>query len=223
MDVSFLFKGLIIGFSLAVPVGPVGILCINRSISRGQIAGVISGFGAALADTIYGLIAGLGLSFVSDFLIDQKILLQTVGGIFLIGLGIKIYLKKSEDIQYSNNTHHTLLHDFVSTFLITVSNPGTILAFLAIFAGLGFSLASTSSGSTTLLVVGVFSGSTLWWLILSGTVSIFRNKMSDKLIHRINQVSGVFIILFGIAILTLLFLDIINIHIAPAGFIQFPN
>jgi threonine/homoserine/homoserine lactone efflux protein len=197
MYLNFLLRGLIIGFSIAAPVGPIGILCIRRTLNGGRISGLVSGLGAATADTIYGCVAGFGLAFISNFLVKQQIWLHLIGGAFLCYLGIKTLLAKPAN-QAAAARENGLLGDYASTFFLTLTNPMTILAFAAIFAGLGLASIRGNYGSAGILVLGVFIGSALWWFVLSSGVGIFRKKFNTNSLHWVNRISGVIIMGFGL-------------------------
>lgn len=197
MSIKFLFKGLIIGFSIAAPVGPIGILCIRRTLTNGRTSGFISGLGAATADAIYGCIAGFGLTFISEFLVSQQLWFRLIGGFFLCYLGIRIFLSKPSEWGISSKGSG-LISNYASTFFLTLANPTTIISFAAIFTGLGTIDGSGNYISAGILVVGVFIGSATWWLILSGGVSMFRSKFSIHGLHWINRISGAFITGFGL-------------------------
>lgn len=197
MDITFLLRGLAIGFSIAAPVGPIGVLCIRRTLADGRAAGLISGLGAATADAIYGCIAGFGLTFIANFLVSQQSWLRLVGGLFLCYLGIKTLFSKPAE-QAANAQGTGLLGAYASTFFLTVTNPMTILAFAAIFAGLGLANTRGNYGSASVLVLGVFLGSALWWLLLSGGVSLLREKFNTTGLHWVNRISGVIIAGFGL-------------------------
>ena len=197
MDLTFLLRGLVIGFSIAAPVGPIGVLCIRRTLADGWPAGLVSGLGAASADALYGCVAGFGVAFISNFLVSQQTWLRLVGGAFLCWLGIKTFLAKPAD-QPSRGTAKGLAGAYASTFFLTLTNPLTIISFAAIFAGLGLAGARGNYASAFVLVLGVFSGSALWWLLLSGGVGLFRTRFSPHLLHWVNRVSGAVIAGFGI-------------------------
>lgn len=198
-----MLSGLIIGFSIAAPVGPIGILCIRRTLAEGQASGLFSGLGAATADAIYGCIAGFGLTFISNFLITQQVWLRLIGGGFLCYLGLKTFLSKPAE-QAASTKGNGLLGSYVSTFFLTITNPMTILSFAAIFAGLGVGGAGGNYVSAAMLVLGVFIGSTLWWFILSSSVTIFRKKFNPRRLRWVNRISGIIITAFGlIALLSL--------------------
>jgi len=200
MDLIFLYKGLILGVSVAAPVGPIGILCINRTINKSYVSGLVSGLGAATADLIYGLIAGLGLTIISNFLIDQKFWIQTIGLIFLFYLGIKTLIKKETEIKFNKTLDKGLLKDYFTTFILTVTNPITILFFLAVFAGLGLPNPENEKFATIPLVLGVFLGSGIWWLFLSGLTYKLKNRIGSKILKRIDLISGLLILTFGLFI-----------------------
>jgi threonine/homoserine/homoserine lactone efflux protein len=197
MDISFLLRGLIIGFSIAAPVGPIGVLCIRRTLAEGHASGLVSGLGAATADAIYGCISGFGLTFISGILISQQVWLRLVGGGFLCYLGVKTFLARPAE-QAASAEANGLVGAYASTFFLTLTNPMTILSFAAIFAGLGVASANANYVSAAVLVLGVFIGSALWWLILSGGVGLFRARFNPHGLRWVNRISGVIITGFGL-------------------------
>lgn len=197
MDISFLLRGLIIGFSIAAPVGPIGVLCIRRTLAEGRASGLVSGLGAATADAIYGCIAGFGLAFISNFLVSQQVWLRLIGGVFLCYLGLKTLLAKPAE-RAAIAKGNGLVGAYASTFFLTLTNPMTIISFAAIFAGLGLSSTSRNYASAGVLVLGVFIGSVLWWLILSGGVGVFREKFNPHGLQWVNRISGAIITGFGL-------------------------
>ena len=206
MDLSFFIRGLLIGLSIAATVGPMSILCIQRTLNRGQLYGSVSGLGIATADGVYGSIAAFGLTLITNFLIQEQIWIRLIGGLFLMYLGIKTILSKPpEKAAVLNAKTNSYLGAYTSTFLLTLTNPLTILSFAAIFAGIGVGSASKSFFSAIAVVLGVFSGSTLWWIILTSSISLLRKKMNSHWLLWINRISGAIITLFGlVALLTLL-------------------
>jgi threonine/homoserine/homoserine lactone efflux protein len=197
MDITFLLRGLIIGFSIAAPVGPIGVLCIRRTLAEGWASGLISGLGAASADAIYGCVAGFGLAFISNFLVSQQVWLRLIGGVFLCYLGLKMLLAKPAE-QASPGERNGLVSAYAATFFLTLTNPMTIISFAAIFAGLGLATTSGNYGSAGVLVLSVFSGSALWWLILSTGVGIFRAGFNPDRLRWVKRISGAIIIGFGL-------------------------
>jgi threonine/homoserine/homoserine lactone efflux protein len=196
MALNFLLKGVIIGFSIAAPVGPIGVLCIRRSLAEGRQMGLATGLGAATADAAYGAVAGFGLTVISSFLVGHRLWLGFLGGIFLCYLGIRTFISKPAE-QAAENRGGGLFSAFLSTLFLTLTNPMTILSFVAIFAGFGLG-ASPDYLSASILVAGVFVGSAAWWLLLSGGVSLFRSRMNAAWMQAINRLSGCIILAFGL-------------------------
>jgi threonine/homoserine/homoserine lactone efflux protein len=195
LESVFFLRGLIIGFSIAAPVGPIGVLCIRRTLSEGRVTGLFTGLGAASADAIYGFIAGSGLVFISSVLVSQQAWLRIIGGLFLCFLGVKTILSRpSEHAAPIRRYHHA--QAYVSTFFLTLTNPMTILSFAAVFAGFGLSQGSYESAE--LLVLGVFSGSALWWVILSSLANAFRSGLGTRRLQWVNRISGIIILMFGV-------------------------
>lgn len=201
MEITFFIKGVILGFSIAAPVGPIGILCIRRTLQYGRFSGFFSGLGAAAADTLYGLIAAFSLTLVSDFLAAQKFWLHLFGGFFLIALGTRTFFAPTLEMTRGRVLHRSLLSDFVSTFFLTISNPITILSFVAVFAGLGLVDVSEKYIDAVVLITGIFIGSSIWWLILSEGITFFRKKVSQQTMSWINRTAGMIIVAFGLAAL----------------------
>ncbi len=190
---NFFVKGLIIGFSIAAPLGPIGILCIQRTLHEGRTSGLISGLGAATADAVYGFIAGFGLTFISTFLVNEQVQIRLFGGLFLLYLGIKTFFSVSQEKRTEKSS--TLIKAYMTTFILTLTNPVTILFFAAVFAGLGAGRTYLSAG---FLVAGVFSGSVLWWVILSSSASLLKSKVDLPKLKWINRGSGMIIAGFGV-------------------------
>src|SRR5437764_12810277 len=197
MDASFFVRGLLIGLSIAVVVGPMSILCMQRTLNFGQRYGLVSGLGIATADAVYGSIAAFGVTVIASFLVSQQIWIRLIGGLFLVYLGIKTVLtrpaEKAATVQANN-----FFGAYASTFLLTLTNPLTILSFAAVFAGIGVGGASKSFLSATIVVLGVFTGSAVWWCLLTGGVSLLRGKFTAHWLLWINRLSGVIIMLFGV-------------------------
>jgi threonine/homoserine/homoserine lactone efflux protein len=205
MDASIFLKGLVVGFLIATPVGPIGLLCIQRTLSEGKMHGLVSGLGAATADAIYGLIAALGLTFVSNFLFKEQFWLRLFGGIFLCYLGVRTFLSKPMG-QASSDDSPSYIGNYGSTFLLAFTNPITILVFAALFAGLGVVSSGIHYFSVGLSVGGVFTGSALWWFMLCGAAGILHGKISYGILTWLNRISGIIITVFGLVILLLVIL-----------------
>lgn len=191
-------KGLAVGFSIAAPVGPIGLLCIRRTLSGGWRLGLATGMGAATADMVYGLVAAAGLTVVTEILVGARQPLQFAGGAALILLGLT-FLRAEAPGERMGADSTGLATAYATTFLLTLTNPATILSFAAVMAGLG---AMTATGQTAVLVAGVFLGSALWWLALSTAVSLIRHRLPEMVLVWINRASGAAIMLFGIAAMT---------------------
>ncbi len=200
MDGSFFLRGLLIGLSIAAAVGPMSILCIQRTLQRGQRYGLISGLGIATADAVYGCIAAFGLTFISDFFVSQQFWIRLLGGLFLLYLGIRTMVSKPAERAAAAKASG-YVSAYISTLLLTLTNPTTILSFVAIFAGIGVGGASKSYASAIFVVLGVFVGSVLWWCFLTSVVSFLRARFTDVWLLWINRVSGGVIMLFGVVAL----------------------
>jgi threonine/homoserine/homoserine lactone efflux protein len=192
----FLAKGLGIGFCIAAPVGPIGLLCIRRTLARGHASGLVSGLGAATADAMYGSIAGFGLTAVSAFLIREEAAFRLVGGLFLLYLGIAT-MRARPAAEAEKASDGGRLRDYLSTLFLTLTNPLTILSFAAIFAGLGI-VRAQSHAAAGRLVLGVFLGSAAWWLILSRAVGAVRERFNPPVMRWVNVLSGLAICGFGV-------------------------
>jgi len=193
---NFFVKGAVIGLSIAAPVGPIGVLVIRRTLEQGRRAGLACGLGAAVADSAYGCIAAFGLTAISNFLLARSYWLHLGGGIFLLYLGGRTMLRKVTP-QEEQPGAGDLGSAFGSTLLLTLTNPMTILSFVAVFAGFGLA-ASASFGAAGTLVAGVFVGSALWWLFLTGAVSLLHQRVSERWMRMINRLSGGLIFAFGL-------------------------
>jgi len=198
MELFLLLKGLLLGLSIAAPVGPIGILCIRRTLDENRLAGFISGLGAASADAIYASIAAFGLTIITNFIVGQQNIIRLVGGVFLCILGIRAYLSIPIDPAKNYVTNKKQTSNYFTTFFLTLTNPITILSFAAIFSGLGFTESSENTFTSFFIIIGVFSGSALWWLLLSSIVSVFRSKFNILSMKWINRVSGLIILGFGL-------------------------
>lgn len=201
MDTHFFLRGLIIGFLIAAPVGPIGILSIRRSLAEGWLIGLVTGLGAATADAIYGSIAGFGLTLVSTFLVEQALWLRLIGGVFLCYLGVKTVMAKPAQTA-ANNASKGVLGAYISTVFLTLTNPTTILSFAAVFAGFNLAASRGDYASAAVLVAGVFIGSALWWLTLSSGVSLLRSHFNPRRLQWLNRISGLILLVFGIIALS---------------------
>jgi threonine/homoserine/homoserine lactone efflux protein len=193
MGTLFFLKSLFLGFVIAAPVGPIGVLCARRTLMHGRRAGFFSGMGAATADAIYGFIAAFGLTFISDFLVGHQSWLRLIGGSILVFMGIKAFRAqpvKKADLPRSAR-HYAGMYS--STFFLTLTNPMTIFSFAAVFAGFGLAGTKGSVLSAGVLIVGVFLGSALWWLFLVGIFSLYRKRFQSHELIWVNRITGVII------------------------------
>ncbi len=197
MQLNILFRSILIGFAIAAPVGPIGVLCIRRTLADGRMAGLATGLGAATADTMYGAVAGFGLTLISGFLVAQANWVGLVGGLFLCYLGGRTFFKRPGD-ELAHAGGATLLGAYVSALFLTLTNPMTILMFTGVFVGLGFGEVAGEAGAVLSVVAGVFFGSAFWWLLLSGVTSIFRTKMTPRVLEWVNRGAAVVIFGFGL-------------------------
>lgn len=194
MGIEFIIKGILIGISVAAPIGPISLLVIRRTIENGRNAGIVTGMGAATGDAFYGVVAAFGLTFISSALIENEQIIRTAGSIFLIYLGIKFLMQKGgKQIQSNEITSRNGL--FWGTFALTISNPATILTFVGLFGSIGL---IDTFYDASLLVAGVFSGSALWCIFLCNVINHFGTKNPGSLIRVAKKVSAWMIIGFGI-------------------------
>ncbi|MCW8129643.1 MAG: LysE family transporter [Planctomycetota bacterium] len=191
------FQGLVVGFAIAAPVGPIGILCITRTLSEGRLSGFAAGLGAACADAMYGAVAAMGLTAVSQFMTAHLATMRLVGGLVLCALGVRVFLAKPKD-QHEDVSQNGLIMGFFSTFLLTLTNPMTLLCFAGVFVSLGLERIKEQSENGMLLIAGVFTGSAAWWLLLSFGVGFFHARMSARALTLINRISGGTLFAFGL-------------------------
>jgi len=217
MDLSLAARGLVLGFTIAAAVGPISVLTIRRTLAHGWLYGIASGLGVALADSTYAAIAAFGLTALTNLLVGARMWLGLVGGSFLIWLGLRTMMSPPTGPAAGADARPGLLAAFGSIFGLTLTNPMTILSFAGLFAGLAFSggagvtgasggtAASGAAGanggaaSAIALTVGVFLGSTLWWLVLTTTVATLRSRVTLRGLSWVNRVSGGVVTLFGVA------------------------
>lgn len=200
MWLELLWKGAIIGFMVSVPLGPIGVLCIQRTINKGRNSGFISGLGAVAADTIFAMIAGLGISIIIGFIEEKLLYFQIIGGIIILYLGIHIfYSNPVKQIRMQRLNKNKLSHDFLSVFFLTISNPIAIFFFLAMFTGVNLAKGPMTFFHLIFMVAGVTLGGACWWLILSSFVNIFRHRFRLKNLWWMNKVAGLMIFFLGLA------------------------
>ncbi|MDZ7622840.1 MAG: LysE family transporter [Ignavibacteriaceae bacterium] len=199
MELTFFLKGIAIGFIMAIPIGPIGIMCIRKTLTEGRLSGLIIGLGAATADLFYGCVAVFGLTVISDTLSDQRLWIRIAGGALLFFLGIKTFRAQPKDpkLKISGSGR---LRSYFTVVVLTLTNPLTIFAFIAVFAafGLGDGL---SFFSAVVLVAGVFIGSCLWFFLLTSGSILFRKKLDLVGLIWVNKIAGILIIISGFIVI----------------------
>ena len=207
MSIWLFIKGILMGLLVSAPLGPVGVVCIQRTINRGVKSGFISGLGAAAADTVYAIIAVLGLGFVITFIKEEKYWIQLVGALIIILFAIKIfYTNPAVEIRNNRNKKNKPLEEFISVFFVTLSNPGVFFAFIAFFAWFNV-VGEENAGyfSALVLIGGIFTGALSWWYILSAVINKYRKRIRLKNIWWLNKIMGIIVFICGIIALIELF------------------
>ncbi|RLT40594.1 MAG: LysE family translocator [Chloroflexi bacterium] len=200
MHISLILHGLLVGLAIAAPIGPIGILCIQRTLADGVLRGVVTGFGAATAHGLYAAIAGFGFAVIGDTLTGGQVALRLLGSGYLIYLALRI-ARAEPHIQAASGRGRGLLATYLSSFLVDITSPGTLLLFAAIFAGLGTTSAAGRYDATAFLALGVLVGSGLWWVILSNGVNLLRGRLDQTWLRWVNRFSA--LILLGFALFVL--------------------
>lgn len=212
--VPFTLRGLALGFAIAAPVGPIGVLCIRRTLADGRLIGFFTGLGAATADAFYGGVAAFGVTAIPLLLSGVRLWIHPIGAVFIAWLGMRTMLAKpassekvvaAQDVGVAvadSRRGWRLASAWLTTVGLTLTNPTTILSFAAVFAGVGLASAGAPVAIASATVVGVFLGSALWWLILSFGVSLARSRLTAGAMRWVNRVSG--ITLLGFAVYALL-------------------
>lgn len=191
MSLSFILSAIVIGVLASIPLGPIGVLCIQRTLNKGRLSGFISGLGAAMSDTIYAIIAGFSLSFIIGFIETQILWIQIIGAIILIGMGLRIfYTNPAVQLRKQKKRNRSLAQDFFSTFLLTISNPLAVFLLMALFTAFRVVQADHNGVEQVVLIVGIFAGASLWWFTLSGLVNLFRSKINLRRLFWINKIAG---------------------------------
>jgi threonine/homoserine/homoserine lactone efflux protein len=197
MDIAWFGRGLALGLAVAAPVGPMSLLCMRRTLAVGFGAGLLSGLGVATADALYGSVAAFGLVAVTSVLASQQLWLRLIGGIVLIALGVRTMLSKA-DADAATVVATNPLGMYASTLALTLTNPTTILSFAGLFAGIGLGADDHDAASASAMVLGVFLGSALWWLALTGGLAIARRRLRAGVRRTINRLSGTMLVMFGV-------------------------
>jgi threonine/homoserine/homoserine lactone efflux protein len=196
--VGLAVRGLVVGFTIAAAVGPISLLTIRRTLAHGQLYGLVSGLGVATADASYAGIAAFGLTAVSGLLISGRLALGLVGGLIIATIGIRTI--RSRPGEAATTTERPgLPAAYGSIYALTMTNPMTILSFAAVFAGLGFAAGATSLLEAAVLTLGVWAGSSLWWVVLTTVVGWLRGRVSTQGLVWVNRISGSALVVFGLA------------------------
>ena len=203
MDFSFFIQGIIIGLTLAVPVGPIALICIQRTVTDGRFHGIFSGIGVATADSFYAAVTVLGLTIISSVIVTNQFLFRFLAGIVLIFVGMRVFMSLPSCVS-TKTVHETYFKDYLSMVGIAIANPLTLVFFLIVLPGFGIVINSTAFLSAAEFIAGVFFGSTAWWILLCGTIGSMRSRFSIKTLRLINRVSGVLISVCGAGMLVLL-------------------
>ncbi len=209
-ELYYAIKGAMIGFIVAAPTGPVAVLCIKRTLNKGWFHGIATAVGATFGDAFYAVIAAFGLNFVIRFLTEEAFWLRLLGGCFLIGMGVYILLKRKTVRQPKKSLDSVdhLGETFMTALFLDLSNPITLLAYLAIFSGFGLSNVGQHLYATISLVLGVIAGASLWWFLLVQVTTLFKDKLNDRGLFILNKVSAILVLLFGVLILLTLIFNI---------------
>jgi threonine/homoserine/homoserine lactone efflux protein len=203
VELSFFIQGIVIGLTLAVPIGPISLLCIQRTIADGRLHGVISGLGVSTADSFYAAITVLGLTAISSLIVTYQYLFRSLAGVILVLIGIRVFMLVPAGVS-EKSEHETYFKDYLSMVVIAIANPMTLIFFLVILPGFGVIIQESAFLPATGFVVGVFFGSAIWWIILCGSIGSVRSRISVKNLGLINRISGVLISCFGAGMLILL-------------------
>lgn len=198
---EFLLKGILVGILVSAPMGPIGVLCIQKTVNKGRFIGFFSGLGAATADTIYAILATFGVTYITDFLSRNQILFQIIGIAVLLFLGFRmIFNNPIKQYRYyrSGLKKRNFIKDYVSVFFLTISNPLTIIFFGAAFTMLGLFVGEQINNYNYFLVLGVFAGASAWWFLLTSLVDKFRKRFRLRNILVINRVSGIVIVVLSV-------------------------
>lgn len=197
-----IIKGFLVGVAASIPVGPVAILVVQKSLSKGYKAGFVTGLGASVIDTLFAVIAVFALAFTQQFLSDHEVVILLAGGAILIGLGLAMTLKDPFRKMKADGTTSASVTDFMQAILMTMSNPGAIFVMLALFAFFGIADTSPSSWHVAPILLSVAGGSVTYWLLLSWSLGHFRNKFKMTTILWISRVTGAIVVIIGIVLLT---------------------
>ncbi|MDO9680191.1 MAG: LysE family transporter [Bacteroidales bacterium] len=197
--VESFIKGFIVGMGASIPLGPLGVMCVQKTLSKGRMSGFVTGLGASLADTLFASFAILSLALIQEFVNNHEASVLFFGGLAVVIIGLKIFL--TNPVKQIRNTKggKRLFEDFLSSVIMTITNPGAVFLILGLFAFVGLNVDGSSAKMViTAALGGVFAGALAWWIILSTSINIFRNKFRLRQLLTINRVAGVVIMVLGL-------------------------
>jgi threonine/homoserine/homoserine lactone efflux protein len=204
--IEILLKGILLGLAVSMPLGPIGIILINRTIKRGMLSGFFSGLGLASADTLLAVLAALGFNVILSFINQERFIISVIAGIIIIGIGLKIFLSNPvKDIRNREKANKSLWRDYYSVFVLSISNPYTIFIFVAFFSGVHINGNVKPELVPFFLIPGVFIGTITWWFFLSYFVSRFKKNIRLRVIVRVNMAAGIVVIVIGVIVLLSVF------------------
>lgn len=199
-SIVLLFKGIIIGLMASIPLGPIGVICIQRTINKGRRSGFLSGIGAATADTIFATIASYSLTFVIAYIMKHLQFFQAFGGMVIALLGVRIFITNPiTQLRKHKRKKNNLIGDYLSVLALTLTNPLAILLFIALFAAFNVVSHDGHAINTLITILGVFIGAVAWWYTLTGLVNLYRDRFRIRQLWWINKISGGVIVLLGAA------------------------
>lgn len=197
------FKGILAGLWVSIPLGPIGVLLIQRTMNKGLKSGLVSGLGVATADTFFAIVAAFGLTFLTNFFEDKQTQLTLIGGLIMLFIGIKMFKSNpAKDFRKNKKNSKNRVTDFFSMFFLTITNPITILVFSPVFALLGIGLSDGDNTTSIIVTFGIYFGASLWWLLLSSGVNFFRHKIRLRNLWWMNRITGIIIIVIAIVAAT---------------------
>ena len=197
MDYLLIYKCVISGFILAVPIGPVNLICINRTLSEGRKSGLVVGLGAAVADAVYGYAAAAGLNVITEFALQYETAFRWGGGLFIAYLGWKTFTARPQQQALPRNNPKDFYALFSTIFFLTLTNPITVFTYIATFSSFDITRLISNFTKAALAALGVFLGSSCWWLVLTSIICLFRDKVTPRVLASVNKLAGIIIILIG--------------------------
>jgi threonine/homoserine/homoserine lactone efflux protein len=204
--IEILLKGILLGLAVSMPLGPIGIVLINRTLKRGMLSGFFSGLGLASADTLLAVLAALGFNVILSFINQERFIISIVAGLIIVGIGLKIFFSNPvKDLRNREKANKSLWRDYYSVFVLSISNPYTIFIFVAFFSGVHIDADVKPELVPFFLVPGVFIGTITWWFFLSYFVSRFKKNIRLRVIVRVNKVAGIVVIVIGVIVLLSVF------------------